>query len=492
MSDDELMALGAGSLGALVLGIGLIPLRELTPAANFAFVFMALVIVMAEWGGAKAAVGTALTSALSLDFFLTQPYLRLEIAAKEDLVAFGGLAFCGLLVAGLAGRRERRRGLAVATWLGLGLLSTATVASAQEASPDPTPSPGPKTVNVTGYLETFYSWNFERPGNDVTAFRGFDNRHDSLTIGNAVLDAAWSSGSVSGRVALQVGHTPETYYLAEPASPAVGGTGKSNNDVWKYLQQANLGWRAPVGRGLNVEMGLFLSPIGPEGIAVKDNWNWSRSDPFYGLPFYHTGLRATYAASGRLALTGAVYNGWNSVTDNNDAKSVSAQGVYSVPDKLTASVLYFGGNERPKGAPEGSPWRHLFDGHVTVTATPSLAFQFHADGGFESNAYGRSDWFASAAAVRVKAAPWLWVAARGDVFRETVATNELGTAAAIFWPVDRVSSATFTLDARPQAALSIRLEYRRDSGSGPLYFGRDGDPDQTRQDTVTFGMTAWF
>jgi hypothetical protein len=481
MRDDELMAIGAGSLGALLLGLALVPLGSLTPPASFAFAFMALVIVVAEWGGARAAVSTALVSALCLDFFLTPPYLRLEIAAKEDLVPFCGLGLCGLLVAGLAHRRSRLPCVVLAL-LGAGLARTAR---AEEATP------AAKPVTLTGYVETFYSWNFDRPANDVTAYRGFDNRHDTFTLSNVALAATWKQGPVTGRFAFQVGHTPETYYLAEPSSAPAGGTGASGKDVWKYVQQANLGWRAPVARGLDVEMGVFLSPIGPEGIAVKDDWNWSRSNLFYGLPFYHTGLRATYPLSARWAVTGAVYNGWNSVTDNNDAKSLSLQALYTTPT-LTASALYFGGNERPKGAPEGEPWRNLFDGYVTAALTPRVSVQFQADGGFENNAFGRSDWFATALAARVQATRWLAVAGRGDVFWENVAQGSAGAAAPIFWPVDRVSSLTLTLDARPAERFSIRLEGRHDSGSGPLYFGRDGRPDQDRQDTVTLGLTAWF
>jgi hypothetical protein len=269
--------------------------------------------------------------------------------------------------------------------------------------------------------------------------------------------------------------------------------GKSSSDVWKYVQQANLGWRTGVGRGLQLEAGIFLSPIGPEGIAAKDNWNWSRSDLFYGLPFYHTGIRFNYPASDRLTLTAAAYNGWNSVTDNNRDKSVSLQAFYSVTDKVTASALYFGGVERPAGAPEGEPWRNLFDAHVTVNVTPRFSALFHVDGGFEDNTFGRSDWFATAVAARVQATPWLYLAARGDVFWETVASNDLGTASAIFWPADRVSSATFTLDARPNEKLSIRLEYRHDSASGPMFFGDDPETaTRDSQDTVTLGMVAWF
>jgi len=106
--ENEGIALAAGALGALFLGIALVPLRGLTPAANFTFAFMALTIAVAEWGGWKPAVAAALTSALSLDFFLTKPYLKLSMAHKDDIIAFVGLAACGMVAAAFGTRRERR------------------------------------------------------------------------------------------------------------------------------------------------------------------------------------------------------------------------------------------------------------------------------------------------------------------------------------------------------------------------------------------------
>ena len=105
---DDLIYLAAGPAAALFIGMALVPLRGITTASNFTFVFMALTIVVAEFGGQRAAIATALASALSLDFFLTEPYLRLTIEGKHDIIAFVGLAACGLLVAGLRSRRGRR------------------------------------------------------------------------------------------------------------------------------------------------------------------------------------------------------------------------------------------------------------------------------------------------------------------------------------------------------------------------------------------------
>jgi hypothetical protein len=108
LSEDDLLYAIAGPVAAALLGLGLTPLREVTPASNLAFAFMALTIVAAELGGGTAAVVTAVASALSLDLFLTKPYLHLAIEDKHDVVAFAGLAVCGLIAAALAAQRSRR------------------------------------------------------------------------------------------------------------------------------------------------------------------------------------------------------------------------------------------------------------------------------------------------------------------------------------------------------------------------------------------------
>lgn len=104
---ERLFYTGAGPLAAVLLGVALVPLRGFTPAANFSYAFVALTIVIGEFGGRAAAVATAVASALSLDFFLTEPYLRLEIRDKHDVIASFGLAGCGILAAALAAERGR-------------------------------------------------------------------------------------------------------------------------------------------------------------------------------------------------------------------------------------------------------------------------------------------------------------------------------------------------------------------------------------------------
>jgi hypothetical protein len=105
--DESLVWLVAGCVGSMALGIALIPLRTLTAASNLAFVFLAVTIIVAELGGRTAALATAVVSAMSLNFFLTEPYLTLTISKTDDVVAFCALATCGLIAAAFGKRRER-------------------------------------------------------------------------------------------------------------------------------------------------------------------------------------------------------------------------------------------------------------------------------------------------------------------------------------------------------------------------------------------------
>src|SRR5262245_40005512 len=103
--EENLVWIVIGALGAVLLGFVLIPLRTVTSASNLAFVFLIFTIIVAELGGRVAALSTALISAISLNFFLTEPYLTLTITHRDDIIAFFALAICGLIAAAFGKKR---------------------------------------------------------------------------------------------------------------------------------------------------------------------------------------------------------------------------------------------------------------------------------------------------------------------------------------------------------------------------------------------------
>ncbi len=354
---------------------------------------------------------------------------------------------------------------------------------------------GRASLTLSGYVESFWQWNFNAPANGVTAWRGFDNRHNTFSISNAVVDASWRYRAVQGRLALQVGLTPDTYYRAEPSRAVIPGAGISDGDLWKYIQQASVGLRVPRVDGLFVEAGIFLSPLGPEGMAVRDNWNWSRSNLFFGLPYYHTGLRATYAPNDRHAVAFMLTNGWNSVVDNNDAKSVMAQYTFTPSSETVVSVLYFGGIERGDADPAGPGWRNLVDAYARARVSRRVSLMAHLNAGFEDTRAGMLSWFGFALYGRFDLTRSMRLALRADVLYED-APNERFR---LFFPTDVMASQTVTYEWAPVDHLLVRVEYRHDVSTDRVFYGASSAAGATppiansfAQDTLTLGATAWF
>lgn len=388
--------------------------------------------------------------------------------------------------------------------------NTPEPASPKPTEPAPAPAKGVSSIlpkgwepsySIGGYVEASYTYAIERPSNNILANRGFDNRHNTFLLGNAVIDAQGKLGGLVARVALQAGRTPESYYAGEPTHTGGGGTPGSSAPAWRFVQQAYAGYKFDVASGLTLDAGIFLSPVGVETIPAKDGWNYSRSNLFFALPYYHTGARLTLDATPRTSLMLMATNGANSVVDNNTGKSVIGQFQHKIPDRLVFSLLYMGGPERPAGAVEGQPWRHLLDGYVSGQLTSWLEMAAQFDGGFERNRFGTSYFGAGAAYVRFRPASWLYLAARGDRFAEHRAQSAAGKASPMFHPARWVSSGTFTADFRPHSNVSLRLEYRHDQASDKIYFSGDvkGDGEKTpyvpnakATNSITAAAIAWF
>lgn len=347
--------------------------------------------------------------------------------------------------------------------------------------------------NVVGYIETFYQYNFNEPGNGISSYRGYDNRHNTFTLQNAVIDVGFRARDILSRVALQVGNAPPVIYDKEPTHQGSEGANASSPDLWRYIQRASLGWQA-TDRFL-IEAGLFPNTTGVETFAVKENWNWSRSNASLALPNYRTGVYATYLASESIDVFASVNNGWNSVVDDNDEKSIVIGAHYKRGTRLTVSGSYFGGVERPGGAPEGRAWRHGLEAWAQWSVTDVLAIAADGTGGFEDTTFGRHWWSSAAAYARVEALEWLFFAARGDRLWEDTAGNGSGGSTSFLMPTKHVTSGTATVDVRPVKGLSTRLELKHDVARDPLYFRGETSsdaPNARSQTTVLLGATAWM
>jgi hypothetical protein len=348
--------------------------------------------------------------------------------------------------------------------------------------PPPVAAPDPPAIKLGGYVEAFEAFDFARPPNHIINLRAFDDRSGTLTLQNAVIEATWTHGPVSGRIALQAGEAPDLYYGSEPLVPATGTAPANDPTDWRHVQEAWAQW--DTGR-VQLAAGLFLSPVGTEDLAEKDDWSWSRSNLFLLLPTYHVGARATVPFHDSWKATAAVYNGWNDALNTNYTPCVSASIGYEKAD-VVAQLLYFGGEERYSGDPDGRPWRHLLDAYVQAPLAHGFSFGLHGDVGTEHGALARSSWQSAAAYLKYDLTSTIWFAGRADFVREprTAATP-------ILTPVALLASGTLTAAYRPVDGFEVRMDYRHDHANAAAFYGSD-IIDRRTQNTATLGMLAWF
>jgi K+-sensing histidine kinase KdpD len=120
----------AGFVASLLIGVAIEPFRGTVGLENVALGYLLVVVVAAAVGGRAAGLISALSAALSYDFFLTTPYHSLRIDSVAQVITVALLFGTGI-VASLAGRARRRRTVEADTQAGIiRLLNTITRAAA--------------------------------------------------------------------------------------------------------------------------------------------------------------------------------------------------------------------------------------------------------------------------------------------------------------------------------------------------------------------------
>jgi len=336
------------------------------------------------------------------------------------------------------------------------LLFLAAPAAAEPAEPA-----APPVIAIGGYLDTYYMYSLGRPADGVTALR-LESVHGGFTVAAAAIEATATAERWHARVVVQAGADAAAVSVVEPVP-----------STWQPLREASAG--VSLGGDVTVDAGLMLSPIGPESLVSKDDWNWSRSTAFVALPTYHVGVRATRPLGGGVTAQAWLVNGWNAATDGNRGKTALI-GATRVDGGTTIALLYAGGVE---ATGTDAPWRHLLDGYAIVAVTDRVDVMAHVDGGIE----GERRWLTGALYARARATDTVEVAARVDGLREwSDAPSLLG--------VERVVAATATASWRAAAQVLLRAELRHDRAGDPVF--PDGDALGRTQTTATTALTAWF
>ena len=101
------LALAAGIVVPLIVGVVLVPFRGTFTNAAAALVMVSVIVSVAVFGNRLAGIVASASSAIWFDFFLAPPHDRLTISHRPDLETTIALVVVGVLVTELAGRSRQ-------------------------------------------------------------------------------------------------------------------------------------------------------------------------------------------------------------------------------------------------------------------------------------------------------------------------------------------------------------------------------------------------
>jgi len=381
--------------------------------------------------------------------------------------------------------RFRGAALLIATYLTAGTAAAQTPATSDsQSSTTPAPSgqsapaadPAPPNpyhqlgMDFSFLFDGYVDGNFDDPASGWNALRNFDMRSDTVhfNMGKVTIDRA--PGPVGFHVDAGFG---EIFDVAHASDQAPKGL--------KYIEQAYVDFKPKSWKGVEIDVGEFVTSAGAEVMDVNGNWNYSRSLLFtWAIPYYHFGIRTSFPIGTHFTGGVQLVNGWNNVYASNQGKLVGLNGAYAWK-KVTWTNVWYGGPERDQASPG---WRNLLDSVVQVNANDNLSLYINGDYGRNKNiGPGSAQWDGIGGALRRALGKKAALAARLEIF-DDVNGFSTGTAQA-------VKEVTLTGEYKLTDWLTSRLEFRDDWSTQPFFENNQGNLTKN-QPTVLLGMIAYF
>ena len=211
-------------------------------------------------------------------------------------------------------------------------------------------------VKIGGFLDTYYAYDFNRPRDHEREFTTQPVRHNEFNVNLAYIDAVLKQEKTRGRLALQYGQSVIKNTTGEPREGATSGPQDA-----KIFQEAYVGKR--IGPQTWIDGGIFLGNIGAESWISKDNWTYSRALNLDYVPYYSAGIRLDHQFNERQSGQLQILNGWQNMSENNEAKAIGMQFRQVITDKVTFTYNNFLGDEKVVPNQETGKFHSRFRGY---------------------------------------------------------------------------------------------------------------------------------
>jgi hypothetical protein len=199
-------------------------------------------------------------------------------------------------------------------------------------------------LSISGYLDSYFFTNFNKPASrdnmgQSGVGRGFDRRVDQFSIG--MVQTVFTYKNKKSEAVADLAYGPSAQYGNYGNVPVAYGV-----DVFSAVMIKQAYFKYNATDKWSFTMGQFGTHIGYEYIDAPLNFFYSINHTFNsGIPFYHTGLKSTYAFSDKVSLMLGAVNGFDFVYDNNRSKGLIGQLSLAPAEGLSIYFNYINSNE---------------------------------------------------------------------------------------------------------------------------------------------------
>jgi hypothetical protein len=371
-----------------------------------------------------------------------------------------------------------------------------------QATPEAKPPEKPKTfwdeVTFFSYIENSFVGNLHGTGKgDMNALRFYD------LDGGYTFNMAEFSIKKDPTEARPFGFGLVVTGGEDARKNHALGIFRGDDDVYPYkdtppidLQEAYGSYKFPLGSGLVLKAGKFVSLLGYEVIEGPNNLNFSRSFLFsFAVPLTHVGALLSYNFGQVVTVVAGPVVGWDVAKDNNSSMSVMGQiAAGPIPD-LVLGLNWITG---PEQASNNSSIRTVLDFTANYTGFKGFTIGANVDYGWETKepslvAAGLSSttaqWWGIAGYLAYDWTEKFRTAFRTEYFEDV---DSVRTVVRTPGQKTKLWEVTLTAQYNIWKGLFARGEFRHDQANEVAFKPNGTGPTRKSQDTLSLSLYYLF
>lgn len=308
-------------------------------------------------------------------------------------------------------------------------------------------------LKLSGWIAQSYTFNPHRPENRINLFRVFDQRSNDYRVNqfSLILERPLGEGKTwDWGFKVQAIYGTDSRFIHSLDLP------EADSPFTKHTVQVDPTqfysvFRLPVGQGLTVKMGKYVTTLGYEVIDAPGNPLYSHSYLFgFAIPFTHTGVQLDCQLTDALNVYYGLVRGWDVVTTDLNSSFSHMLGAGIKPSE--EMNLFFNLITGPETGSENN-YRTVADLVASWQPLKEWSFALNVDVGQERLPDTRGSlWWGIAGYATYRWSPAMAATVRAEYFRDDTQTRICGAR--------DLTELTLGLELNPIMALKKNLRFR--------------------------------